>query len=61
MFEQLKQDLEGCVYTVFTPFDEQENIDYVSLERYLNHLYSGGARKFYVMAYNSRYSQLTSQ
>jgi len=61
MFEQLKQDLEGCVYTVFTPFDEQENIDYISLERYLNHLYAGGARKFYVMAYNSRYSQLTSQ
>lgn len=59
MFEQIKQDLEGCVYTVFTPFDEQENIDYESLERYLAHLYSGGARKFYVMAYNSRYSQLT--
>jgi len=59
MFEQIKQDLEGCIYTVFTPFDEQENIDYESLERYLVHLYSGGARKFYVMAYNSRYSQLT--
>lgn len=58
MYEQLKQNLEGCVYTVFTPFDEHENIDYDSLERYLNHLYSGGARKFYVMAYNSRYSQL---
>lgn len=58
MYEHLKQGLEGCVYTVFTPFDEQENIDYESLERYLNHLYFGGARKFYVMAYNSRYSQL---
>lgn len=58
MYEHLKQGLEGCVYTVFTPYDEQENIDYESLERYLNHLYIGGARKFYVMAYNSRYSQL---
>ncbi len=58
MYEGLKQRLEGCVYTVFTPFDEQENIDYESLERYLTHLYEGGARKFYVMAYNSRYSQL---
>ena len=58
MYEHLKQGLKGCVYTVFTPFDEQENIDYESLERYLNHLYFGGARKFYVMAYNSRYSQL---
>ncbi len=58
MYENLKQRLEGCVYTVFTPFDENENIDYASLEKYLTHLYKGGARKFYVMAYNSRYSQL---
>lgn len=58
MYEDLKQRLEGCVYTVFTPFDEDENIDYGSLEKYLAHLYKGGARKFYVMAYNSRYSQL---
>lgn len=58
MYENLKQGLEGCVYTVFTPFDENENIDYASLEKYLTHLYKDGARKFYVMAYNSRYSQL---
>ena len=58
MYEHLKQGLEGCVYTVFTPFDAEENIDYESLERYLTHLHAGGARKFYVMAYNSRYSQL---
>jgi 4-hydroxy-tetrahydrodipicolinate synthase len=59
MFEQLKQRLEGCVYTVFTPFDENENVDYAALEKYLAHMSGGGARKFYVMAYNSRYSQLT--
>ncbi len=58
MFEALKQKLEGCIYTVFTPFDDRENIDFKSLEKYLTMLYSGGARKFYVMAYNSRYSQL---
>lgn len=58
MYDDLKQKLEGCVYTVFTPFDENEDIDYASLEKYLVHLYKGGARKFYVMAYNSRYSQL---
>jgi 4-hydroxy-tetrahydrodipicolinate synthase len=58
MYEDLKQRLEGCIYTVFTPFDEDEEIDYVSLEAYLAYLYKGGARKFYVMAYNSRYSQL---
>lgn len=58
MYEDLKQALEGCVYTVFTPFDENEQIDYASLERYLTTLYRQGATKFYVMAYNSRYSQL---
>jgi len=58
MYENLKQRLEGCVYTVFTPFDENENVDYESLEKYLTTLYHQGARKFYVMAYNSRYSQL---
>lgn len=58
MYDEIRQRLEGCVYTVFTPFGDDENIDYESLEKYLNHLYRGGARKFYVMAYNSRYSQL---
>jgi 4-hydroxy-tetrahydrodipicolinate synthase len=61
MFEQLKARLEGCIYTVFTPFDENEEIDYAALEKYLAHMSQGGARKFYVMAYNSRYSQLTHE
>lgn len=58
MFEKLKKRLEGCIYTVFTPFDEKEEIDYATLEKYVAHLSRQGARKFYVMAYNSRYSQL---
>lgn len=59
MFDDVKERLQGCVYTIFTPFDEQENIDYEALERYLDHIYRTGGRKFYAMAYNSRYSQLT--
>jgi len=59
MYSNLQQRLEGCFYTVFTPFDSDENIDYESLEKYLSTLYAQGARRFYVMAYNSRYSQLT--
>ena len=58
MFENLKSQLEGCFYTIFTPFLEDEAIDYESLERYLHALYEQGARRFYAMAYNSRYSQL---
>ena len=34
MFENLKSQLEGCFYTIFTPFLEDEAIDYESLERY---------------------------
>jgi len=59
MFSDLKDRLSGCFYTIFTPFDEGENIDYESIEKYLAVLYRQGARKFYAMAYNSRYSQLT--
>lgn len=58
MFEHLKEKLEGCFYTIFTPFSEDESIDYESLEKYLSTLYRQGARRFYAMAYNSRYSQL---
>ena len=59
MFEELKRRLDGCFYTIFTPFAPDESIDYESLEKYLTVLYRQGARRFYAMAYNSRYSQLT--
>jgi 4-hydroxy-tetrahydrodipicolinate synthase len=58
MYKELKESLTGCFYTIFTPFREDNNIDFESLERYINMLYRQGARKFYTMAYNSRYSQL---
>ena len=57
-YQKLKEQLEGCFYTIFTPFDENYKIDFEGLSKYIEFLYSGGARKFYVMAYNSRYSQL---
>ena len=59
MFDELKSRLFGCFYTIFTPFAVDESIDYESLEKYLTTLYRQGARRFYAMAYNSRYSQLT--
>ncbi|MCU7799633.1 MAG: dihydrodipicolinate synthase family protein [gamma proteobacterium symbiont of Lucinoma myriamae] len=61
MYENLKEQLTGCFYTIFTPFLENEEIDYTSLEKYISLLYKQGARKFYTMAYNSRYSQLNDQ
>ena len=59
MYQELKNRLEGCFYTIFTPFDSNYKIDFAGIEKYIQYLYNGGARKFYVMAYNSRYSQLT--
>ena len=59
MYNKLKNRLDGCFYTIFTPFDSNNKIDFEGIKRYIDYLYSGGARKFYAMAYNSRYSQLT--
>ncbi|WP_299483544.1 dihydrodipicolinate synthase family protein [uncultured Roseibium sp.] len=57
--ERARDQLVGCVYTIFTPFDANENVDYDSIEAYLRTLHAQGARRFYAMAYNSRYSQMT--
>lgn len=59
MYDALKASLEGPVYTIFTPFDESEALDFDALRHYLTTLYERGARRFYAMAYNSRYSQMT--
>jgi 4-hydroxy-tetrahydrodipicolinate synthase len=61
MFESIKSRMSGPWYTVFTPFQVDESIDYESLEKYLHLLCRQGAKRFYVMAYNSRYSQLTTE
>ena len=59
MSDDLMQRMEGCFYTIFTPFKVDYSVDYEAIEKYLTTLYRQGARKFYAMAYNSRYSQLT--
>ena len=57
--ELLKEQIRGPVFSIITPFCRDESIDYQSLGNYVNYLYKGGARIFYVMAYNSRFSELT--
>lgn len=59
MYRKSTCRLEGPIYTIFTPFDDRFEIDYRALESYLETLYAQGARRFYAMAYNSRYSQLS--
>ena len=45
MTYQIKK-LEGAIYTVFTPFLRNLNIDYKSLEKYLDFLSKNGAQVF---------------
>ena len=57
----LKNKIDGPVFTIFTSFNDDLSIDYESIDRYIQYLYDGGARIFYVMPYNSRYSQLSEK
>lgn len=58
--DTLRDRIRGPVYSIITPFREEDDaIDYPTLERYINFLYKGGARIFYVMGYNSRFSELS--
>ena len=57
----LLERMQGPFYTIFTPFLDDQSIDYDSLDFYLEALYRQGARRFYAMAYNSRYGLLTDK
>jgi len=56
--DNIKNKLEGPVFTVFTAFLSTGEINYSQIEKYLDYLYVSGVKNFYVMPYNSRYSQL---
>ncbi len=56
---EIKNILTGPIFTVFTSFSNNGDINYLEIESYLNFLYEKNVRNFYVMPYNSRYSQLT--
>ena len=56
--DELKKLLTGPVFTVFTAFKEDGKINYDQIESYLSYLYKKNVRNFYVIPYNSRYSQL---
>ena len=52
--------IKGPVFSVMTPFREQDDeIDFPDLEKYLHKVYDAGGRIFYVMGYNSRFSELS--
>tara|TARA_B100000212_G_C27385019_1_gene538994 strand:- start:14770 stop:15735 length:966 start_codon:yes stop_codon:yes gene_type:complete len=59
LYLDLKNKIKGPVYSVVTPFNKDQSIDFISLEKYIKRIYSSGGRIFYVMAYNSRFSELS--
>ncbi len=60
--DNIKQKIKGPVFSILTPFREKDDrIDFESLEKYIEYAYKVGARIFYVMAYNSRFSLLTNE
>ena len=58
-FLAIKDKIKGPVFSIVTPFKKDDSIDYDSLNNYIERIYSSGGRIFYVMAYNSRYSELS--
>ncbi|MDF1823591.1 MAG: dihydrodipicolinate synthase family protein [Verrucomicrobiales bacterium] len=57
--QSIRETIVGPVFSILTPFDpETEEIDYPALEKYIGAIHDAGGKVFYVMAYNSRYSQL---
>ena len=57
-YQEIKNKLHGPVFPIVTPFTKTGGLDFDSLKGYLDYLYEGGARNFYVMAYNSRFGVL---
>ena len=58
-FLLLRNRIKGPVFSIVTPFKKDESINYDALDNYIDRIYSSGGRIFYVMAYNSRYSELS--
>ena len=60
-YKQIQDKLHGPVFPIVTPFTQRGDLDLEALRNYLDFLYEGGARLFYVMAYNSRFGVLTNE
>ncbi|MDC0944665.1 dihydrodipicolinate synthase family protein [Candidatus Pelagibacter sp.] len=58
MLSNIKKKINGPIFSIILPFLENEKIDYISLKKYINFLYRRGAKIFYLMVYNSRFSLL---
>ena len=58
MLSNIKKKINGPIFSIILPFLKNGNIEYISLKKYINFLYKRGAKVFYLMVYNSRFSLL---
>ena len=58
MKTNIRNLLKGPIFSIITPFNKSQFIDYQSLKKYILYLYRNGARVFYLMVYNSRFGLL---
>lgn len=59
-FDRIREKIKGPAFAIITPFTEGgKYVDWNAVEEYVRFLYNGGAKVFYVMAYNSRFSLLS--
>lgn len=56
---KLRNKIRGPVYSIVTPFLGNEEIDFSSIEKYIKLVHEAGGNIYFVMAYNSRFSQLS--
>ena len=58
----LKDKIKGPVFSIITPFKNNgKDIDFDSLENYIQYLYDNGAKIFYAMAFNTRYLLMSEE
>lgn len=60
-YSGLKKKLHGPIFSIITPFNSKEQIDKLSLKKYINYLFRRGAKIFYLMVYNSRLGLLSEK
>lgn len=58
-YEEIKKKIKGPVFSIVTPFLPNDEIDFDALDKYISYAYKQGAKNFYVMGYNSRFSELS--
>ena len=56
-----KYKVGTALYNTLDTLEKKGEIDYLSLQKYINYLYSKGATNFYIMVYNSRFTLLNER